>query len=74
MYTFQWHTVHPRETHSTTRLYGAHRLGNTLFLSALYLVPRSLVLSLLLSHSHQCIPDRGVSPGTIPLWERPEHL
>ncbi len=74
MHTFQRHKVRPRETHSTTRLHGAHRPGNTIFLIALYVVPLSLVISLLLSHPHQCIPDRGGSLDTIPFWERPEHM
>src|SRR5260370_20668673 len=74
MHTFQRHKVRPRETHSTTRLHRACRPWNTLFLIALYVVPLSLVLSLLLPHPHPCIPDRDVSLGTIPFWERSKHM
>ena len=50
MHTFQRHKARPRETHSTTRLHGAHRPGNTVLLSDLYIMPPSLVLFLLLPY------------------------
>jgi len=66
MHTFQRHKVRPRETHSTTRLHRAHRPGNTVLLSDLYIILPSLVLLLFVIVSHQCISDRTVSPGTTP--------